>query len=123
MSDVQEPGERESFDNFLDHKTGLEEKYAVSLNTKNRKDIYIAVIKELREKNLVNKAFYENELETYSYLPDDTVDFKDIIYMLLNVFGFMVMYGGLMIFVLRICSMILTRQVYNNDLSWGFGWK
>ena len=120
LSDIQEPGERESFDNFLDYKTGLEEKYAVSLNTKNRKDIYIAVINELRERNLVNKAFYENELETYSYLPDDIVDFKDIIYMLLNVFGFMLFYGILMIFVLRQLPLILTRQVFNNDLSWGF---
>ena len=50
MTDIKqtetEPSERESFDNFLDYKTGLEEKYSVSLNTKNRKVIYTAVINE-----------------------------------------------------------------------------
>lgn len=112
----REPGERESFDNFLDHKTGLEEKYAVSLNTNNRKDIYIAVINELREKNLVNKAFYENELETYSYLPDNMIDFKEIIFMLLNFFGFMLFYGILMIIVMRQLPLIATRQVFINYL-------
>jgi hypothetical protein len=115
-SGKREPGERESFDNFLDHKTGLEEKYAVSLNTKNRKDIYIAVINELREKNLVNKSFYENELETYSYLPDDIVNFKEIIFMLLNFFGFMFFYGILMIIVTGQLPLIVSRQVFINYL-------
>ena len=123
LSDIQEPGERESFDNFLDYKTGLEEKYAVSLNTKNRKDIYIAVIKELREKNLVNKAFYENELETYSFIDDDIDEFKETIYMLLNAFIFMLFYGILIIIMMRQLPLILTRQVFNNDLWWGSGYK
>ena len=118
MSDVQEPGERESFENFQDHKTGLENKYAVSLNTKNRKDIYIAVIKELREKNLVNKAFYENELETYSFIDDDIDEFKETIYMLLSAFFFMFFYGILIIMMMRQLPLILTRQVFNNALWW-----
>ena len=100
MSDVQEPGERESFDNFLDHKDELENKYAISLNTKNRKDIYIAVIKELRERNLVNKAFYENELEIYSYLPDDNDRLNDFIYMCLNIYLIIFLYGIFTIIVL-----------------------
>ena len=124
LSDVQEPGERESFDNFLDYKTGLEEKYAVSLNTKNRKDIYIAVINELRERNLVNKAFYENELETYSYLPDDMVDFKETIYMLLNVFGLMFFYGILIIMMMRQLPLILlSNPSFVNTLWGGLGYK
>ena len=36
----KEPGERESFDNFLDYKDELEEDFSIALNTKNRKLIY-----------------------------------------------------------------------------------
>tara|TARA_B100002051_G_scaffold219880_1_gene213473 strand:+ start:287 stop:649 length:363 start_codon:yes stop_codon:yes gene_type:complete len=116
ISDMQEPSERESFDNFLDYNTELNEKYSISLNTKNRKVIYTAVINELRERNLVNKAFYENELETYSFIEDDMDEFKETIYMLLNVFIFMLFYGILMIIVMRQLPLILTRHVFNNAL-------
>ena len=112
MSDVQEPGERESFENFQDHKTGLENKYAVSLNTKNRKDIYIAVIKELKERNLVNKAFYENELEIYSYLPDDNDRLNDFLFMCLNIY--------LIIFLYCIFTIIVLgkyKQSFNTTLN------
>ena len=60
----KEPGERESFDNFLDYKDELEADFSISLNTKNRKLIYTAVINELRQRKLVNKAFYDNQIET-----------------------------------------------------------
>ena len=120
MTDIKqtekEPSERESFDNFLDYKTGLEEKYSVSLNTKNRKVIYIAVINELRERNLVNKAFYENELETYSLIDDDMDEFKETIYMLLQTFIFILFYGILIIIMMRQLPLILTRHVFNNAL-------
>ena len=90
MTDIKqtetEPSERESFDNFLDYKTGLEEKYSVSLNTKNRKVIYTAVINELRERKLVNQEFYKNELETYSFLEDDTDALQDFMHLCLNIY-------------------------------------
>ena len=60
----EEPSERESVDNFLDYKDDLEKKYSITLRTTNRKDIYEAVIDELRDRKLVNKEFYENEKET-----------------------------------------------------------
>ena len=67
----KEPGEKESFDNFLDYKDDLEKDFSISLNTNNRKVIYKAVIDELRERKLVNKAFHENQLETISFLGHD----------------------------------------------------
>jgi len=96
----EEPGERESFDNFLDHKTGLEEKYSISLNTKNRKVIYTAVINELRERNLVNKDFYENQLETISFLEDDIDGLQDLMYMCLNIY-MIIFLCGIFITVMR----------------------
>ena len=114
VSDIQEPGDRESFDNFLDYKTGLEEKYSVSLNTKNRKVIYTAVINELKERNLVNKAFYENELDTYSLIDDEMDEFKETIYMLLQAFFFMIFYGILIIMMMRQLPLILTSHVFNH---------
>ena len=87
LTDFQrEPSERESFDNFLDHKTDLEEIYSISLNTTNRIIIYKAVIDDLKKRNLINKEFYENELETISFLEDDTYIFKNRLYMLINVY-------------------------------------
>tara|TARA_B100001123_G_C14720687_1_gene792968 strand:+ start:251 stop:619 length:369 start_codon:yes stop_codon:yes gene_type:complete len=104
MTDIKQidkqPSERESFDNFLDYKTGLEQKYSVSLNTKNRKDIYIAVINELRERNLVNKSFYENELETYSFLEDDTDALQDFMHLCLNIYIIIFLCGILGIIVM-----------------------
>ena len=50
MTRVREPGDKESFDNCLDHTYELEKKYSISLNTNNRKVIYKAVIDELKEK-------------------------------------------------------------------------
>ena len=52
---IKEPSERESFDNFLDYKDDLEKKYSITLRTTNRKDIYEAVIDELRDRKLFNK--------------------------------------------------------------------
>ena len=46
----REPGDKESFDNYLDHTDELEKKYSISLNTNNRKVIYKAVIDALKEK-------------------------------------------------------------------------
>ena len=109
MTDIKqtekEPSERESFDNFLDYKTGLEEKYSVSLNTKNRKDIYIAVINELRERKLVNQDFYENELETYSFLEDDTDALQDFMHLCLNIY--------IIIFVCGILGIIVMGKFKN----------
>ena len=79
---IKEPSERESFDNFLDYKDDLEKKYSITLRTTNRKDIYEAVIDELRDRKLVNKEFYENEKETISFLGHDET-FTGIMCMLL----------------------------------------
>ena len=64
----------------------------------------------------LDKSFYENELETYSYLPDDIVNFKEIIFMLLNFFGFMFFYGILMIIITGQLPLIVSRQVFINYL-------
>ena len=89
----KEPGERESFDNFLDYKDDLEKEFSISLNTRNRKLIYTAVINELRQRKLVNKAFYDNQIETISFLEDETDGLKEILYMCLNVFIIIFLYG------------------------------
>ena len=89
----KEPGERESFDNFLDYKDDLEKEFSISLNTKNRKLIFTAVINELRQRKLVNKAFYDNQIETISFLEDETDGLKEILYMCLNVFIIIFLYG------------------------------
>jgi hypothetical protein len=77
--------EKESFDNFLDHRDTLAQKYSIELNTTNKKKIYTSVVNELREKKLINKEFYENELETISFLGGDET-FVDVMYMLLNIY-------------------------------------
>ena len=99
LSEV-EPGERESFDNFLDYKDELEADFSISLNTKNRKLIYTAVINELRQRKLVNKAFYDNQLETISFLEDESDGFKDILYLFLNIWIMIFLYGTVGIVVL-----------------------
>ena len=99
LSEV-EPGERESFDNFLDYKDDLEKDFSISLNTKNRKLIYTAVINELRQRKLVNKAFYDNQIETISFLEDETDGFKDILYLFLNIWIMIFLYGTVGIVVL-----------------------
>ena len=96
----KEPGERESFDNFLDYKDDLEKEFSISLNTKNRKLIFTAVINELRHRKLVNKAFYDNEIETISFLEDETDGFKDILYLFLNIWIMVFLYGTVGIIVL-----------------------
>jgi len=96
----KEPGERESFDNFLDYKDELEEDFSIGLNTKNRKLIYTAVINELRHRNLVNKEFYDNQIETISFLEDETDGFKDIMYLFLNIWIMIFLYGTVGIVVL-----------------------
>ena len=96
----KEPGERESFDNFLDYKDDLEKEFSISLNTKNRKLIFTAVINELRHRKLVNKAFYDNEIETISFLEDETDGFKDIMYLFLNIWIMVFLYGTVGIIVL-----------------------
>ena len=96
----KEPGERESFDNFLDYKDELEEDFSISLNTKNRKLIYTAVINELRQRKLVNKAFYDNQIETISFLEDESDGFKDILYLFLNIWIMVFLYGTVGIIVL-----------------------
>ena len=96
----KEPGERESFDNFLDYKDELEEDFSIGLNTKNRKLIYTAVINELRHRKLVNKEFYDNQIETISFLEDESDGFKEILYIFLNVFIIIFLYGTVGIIVL-----------------------
>ena len=96
----KEPGERESFDNFLDYKDELEEEFSIALNTKNRKLIYTAVINELRYRKLVNKEFYDNQIETISFLEDETDGFKDIMYLFLNIWIMVFLYGTVGIVVL-----------------------
>ena len=96
----KEPGERESFDNFLDYKDELEEDFSIALNTKNRKLIYTAVINELRYRKLVNKEFYDNQIETISFLEDETDGFKDIMYLFLNIWIMVFLYGTVGIVVL-----------------------
>ena len=96
----KEPGERESFDNFLDYKDDLEKEFSISLNTRNRKLIYTAVINELRQRKLVNKAFYDNQIETISFLEDETDGFKDIMYLFLNIWIMVFLYGTVGIIVL-----------------------
>ena len=96
----KEPGERESFDNFLDYKDELEEDFSIGLNTKNRKLIYTAVINELRHRKLVNKEFYDNQIETISFLEDETDGFKDIMYLFLNIWIMVFLYGTVGIVVL-----------------------
>ena len=119
-----EPGDKESFDNYLDHTDELEKKYSISLNTKNRKVIYKAVIDELKERNLVNKAFYKNQEETISLLDDEMDEFKDIVYMFLNAFIFIVFYGILCIMVMRQLPLILlSNSSFVNTLWWGLGFK
>ena len=95
-----EPGERESFDNFLDYKDELEADFSIGLNTKNRKLIYTAVINELRHRKLVNKEFYDNQIETISFLEDETDGFKDIMYLFLNIWIMVFLYGTVGIIVL-----------------------
>ena len=96
----KEPGERESFDNFLDYKDDLEKEFSISLNTKNRKLIFTAVINELRHRKLVNKEFYDNQIETISFLEDETDGFKDIMYLFLNIWIMVFLYGTVGIVVL-----------------------
>ena len=96
----KEPGERESFDNFLDYKDELEADFSIGLNTKNRKLIYTAVINELRYRKLVNKEFYDNQIETISFLEDETDGFKDIMYLFLNIWIMVFLYGTVGIIVL-----------------------
>ena len=110
MSRVREPSDKESFDNYLDHTDELEKKYSISLNTNNRKVIYKAVIDELKEKKLVNKAFYKNQLETISLFDDDIDGFKENVYMFLNAFIFIFFYGILCIIVLRQLPLILLSK-------------
>ena len=88
----KEPGERESFDNFLDYKDELEEDFSIALNTKNRKLIYTAVINELRYRKLVNKEFYDNQIETISFLEDESDEFKGIMYLFLNIWIMVFLY-------------------------------
>ena len=129
MSDTREsvdtePGDKESFDTFLDHTDELEKKYAISLNTNNRKVIYKAVIDELKERNLVNKAFYENQVETISLLDGEMDEFKDIVYTFLNAFIFIFCYGILCIIVLRQLPLILlSNPSFVNTLWGGLGYK
>ena len=119
-----EPGDKESFDTFLDHTDELEKKYAISLNTNNRKVIYKAVIDELKERNLVNKAFYENQVETISLLDGEMDEFKDIVYTFLNAFIFIFFYGILCIIVLRQLPLILlSNPSFVNTLWGGLGYK
>ena len=92
--------EKESFDNFLDYKDELEEEFSIALNTKNRKLIYTAVINELRYRKLVNKEFYDNQIETISFLEDETDGFKDIMYLFLNIWIMVFLYGTVGIVVL-----------------------
>ena len=99
LSEV-EPGERESFDNFLDYKDELEADFSIGLNTKNRKLIYTAVINELRHRKLVNKEFYDNQIETISFLEDESDGFKEILYIFLYVFIIIFLYGTVGIIVL-----------------------
>ena len=96
----KEPTEKESFDNFLDYKDELEADFSIGLNTKNRKLIYTAVINELRHRKLVNKEFYDNQIETISFLEDETDGLKEILYMCLNVFIIIFLYGGVGIIVM-----------------------
>ena len=96
----KEPSEKESFDNFLDYKDELEEDFSIGLNTKNRKLIYTAVINELRQRKLVNKAFYDNQIETISFLEDETDGFKDILYLFLNIWIMVFLYGTIGIIVM-----------------------
>ena len=96
----KEPTEKESFDNFLDYKDELEEDFSIGLNTKNRKLIYTAVINELRHRKLVNKEFYDNQIETISFLEDETDGFKDIMYLFLNIWIMVFLYGTVGIIVL-----------------------
>ena len=99
QSDI-EVSERESFDNFLDYKDELEADFSIGLNTKNRKLIYTAVINELRHRKLVNKEFYDNQIETISFLEDETDGFKDIMYLFLNIWIMVFLYGTVGIVVL-----------------------
>ena len=110
MSRVRGPSDKESFDNYLDHTDELEKKYSISLNTNNRKVIYKAVIDELKEKKLVNKAFYKNQLETISLFDDDIDEFKDVVYTCLNVCFFIFFYGILCIIILRQLPLILLSK-------------
>ena len=124
MSRAREPGDKESFDNYLDHTDELEKKYSISLNTNNRKAIYKAVIDELKERNLVNKAFYENQVETISLLNGEMDEFKDIVYTFLNAFIFIFFYGILCIIVLRQLPLILlSNPSFVNTLWGGLGYK
>ena len=96
----KEPSEKESFDNFLDYKDDLEKDFSISLNTKNRKLIFTAVINELRHRKLVNKEFYDNQIETISFLEDESDGFKDILYLFLNIWIMIFLYGTVGIVVL-----------------------
>lgn len=76
MQELHKITDKDSFDNYLDHKDDLEYKYSLILGTSNKKAIYYAVLDEMKEKNLINNSFYENERETILFLgnEDDIID-------------------------------------------------
>jgi hypothetical protein len=71
MIEIHKITEKESFDNYLDHKDDLEYKYSIQLGTDDMSAVYYAVLDDLKEKNLINNYFYENQKETISFLRGD----------------------------------------------------
>ena len=67
----RQPTDEESFHNHLDYKDELERKYSRLLGTSHMIPIYNAVNEELRDRNLINEAVYENHKETITFLGDD----------------------------------------------------
>ena len=107
--------DRESFDNYLDHKDELEYKYFLKHGSSSRKKIYTAVIDELRDKNLINYNLYETEKENIDIICDDGV-LVDIIYILLQMLFICIVCGMGIIVVVNQLN-ILGKQPFNKSIT------
>lgn len=104
MQELHKINDKQSFDNFLEYKDELENKYSRKLGTTDKKAIYNAVIDEMREKKLISEYFHENQKETISFLGDDD-SFKDAMCMFLNIY--------IVFFVVGLIVIIITGEFKN----------
>lgn len=111
MLEIHKLNDKDSFDNYLDYKDGLECKYTIKLGTEDKAKIFNAVLDEMKEKKLISDYFYNNQKETMSFM-DTNDSYKDYIYLFLGSLIITVGLGYMGIIVYH-----EMEQLGNNSLS------
>ena len=114
---MQEPHklfDKESFDNYLDYKDDLENKYSSQLGNVSKLEIDKAVLNELKKKKLISEYFYRNQIETLSFI-DHPLNLSDFLVMFLNMYFTLFIFGILVIIVSGEFKYVAKETSLNNS--------